>query len=47
MGVLGCAYQTPEKLEQELSWIDAQVDGKPYGVDLLMPVNLSSLKRRA
>jgi len=37
MGVLGCAYQTPEQLAQELAWIDDHVDGRPYGVDLLMP----------
>ncbi|HUN53296.1 MAG TPA: nitronate monooxygenase family protein [Candidatus Sulfotelmatobacter sp.] len=37
MGVLGCAYQTPEQLAQELRWIDEHVDGRPYGIDLLLP----------
>jgi NAD(P)H-dependent flavin oxidoreductase YrpB (nitropropane dioxygenase family) len=40
-GVFGAAGTTPEQLEVELGWIDAHVDGKPYGVDLLVPENLS------
>ncbi|HEX2941850.1 MAG TPA: nitronate monooxygenase [Rhodopila sp.] len=40
-GVFGASGYTPEQLETELSWIDAHVDGKPYGVDLLIPENLS------
>lgn len=37
MGVLGCAYMSPDQLKKELQWIDDHVDGKPYGIDLLMP----------
>lgn len=37
MGVLGASGFSPERLEEELTWIDAHVDGKPYGVDLLIP----------
>ena len=37
MGVLGAVGMTPEILEQELNWIDDHVDGKPYGLDLLVP----------
>jgi NAD(P)H-dependent flavin oxidoreductase YrpB (nitropropane dioxygenase family) len=37
MGVLGALYFTPEQLEVELNWIDEHVDGKPYGVDVVMP----------
>src|ERR1700722_9857408 len=40
-GVLGAAGYTPEQLETELAWIDAHVDGKQYGVDLLIPENLA------
>jgi hypothetical protein len=40
-GVFGAAGCTPEQLEVELAWIDGQVDGRPYGVDLLVPENLS------
>jgi NAD(P)H-dependent flavin oxidoreductase YrpB (nitropropane dioxygenase family) len=40
-GVLGAAGYTPEQLETELAWIDTHIDGKPYGVDLLIPENLA------
>ncbi|NAS24370.1 nitronate monooxygenase [Herbidospora sp. NEAU-GS84] len=39
MGVLGALYFTPEELETELAWIDANVDGRPYGVDVVMPAS--------
>lgn len=37
MGVLGAVGMSPEKLEAELTWIDQNIDGKPYGVDLIVP----------
>ncbi len=37
LGVLGAARLTPEQLEVELRWIDQHIDGKPYGVDLIVP----------
>ena len=37
MGVLGAVGLSPEKLEIELNWIDEHIDGKPYGVDVLVP----------
>jgi NAD(P)H-dependent flavin oxidoreductase YrpB (nitropropane dioxygenase family) len=37
LGVLGGTAFTPEQLEQELHWIDEQVRGKPYGVDIIVP----------
>lgn len=39
-GVLGAAGHTPESLEIELAWIDEHVDGKPYGVDLIVPTSM-------
>ncbi|WP_046301066.1 nitronate monooxygenase [Mycobacterium sp. UM_Kg27] len=36
-GVLGGAAYTPEQLDQELTWIDEQVKGKPYGIDIIVP----------
>ena len=36
-GVLGTVGMSPEQLEQELKWIDDHIDGKPYGVDVLIP----------
>ena len=37
LGVLGAVGFSPEQLEIELDWIDQHVDGKPYGVDTVMP----------
>lgn len=37
MGVFGAVTLPPDRLEEELSWIDDHVDGKPYGVDLIVP----------
>jgi NAD(P)H-dependent flavin oxidoreductase YrpB (nitropropane dioxygenase family) len=39
LGVLGVGYYTAEQLERELKWIDEHIEGRPYGVDLLMPNN--------
>jgi NAD(P)H-dependent flavin oxidoreductase YrpB (nitropropane dioxygenase family) len=39
MGVLGALRFTAEELEEALTWIDSQVDGKPYGVDIVMPAS--------
>ena len=36
-GVLGATRFTPAQLEEELAWIDAHVEGAPYGVDVLVP----------
>ena len=41
-GVLGAAGHSPATLDIELSWIDEHVDGKPYGVDLLVPTSMDS-----
>jgi NAD(P)H-dependent flavin oxidoreductase YrpB (nitropropane dioxygenase family) len=38
MGVLGALAFSPAQLELELKWIDEHVDGKPYGVDVVIPV---------
>lgn len=37
MGVFGAAALSPERLEEELAWIDAHIGGLPYGVDLIVP----------
>lgn len=36
-GVLGGTAYRPDQLDQELTWIDEQVKGKPYGVDIIVP----------
>ncbi|MDR3655942.1 MAG: nitronate monooxygenase family protein [Mycobacterium sp.] len=36
-GILGAVAHSPKRLESELTWIEEQTGGKPYGVDLLLP----------
>ena len=36
-GILGAVAHSPARLEKELTWIEEQTGGKPYGVDLLLP----------
>lgn len=40
-GVLGAVAFRPDQLDLELKWIDDHIDGKPYGVDVLIPENLA------
>ena len=44
-GVLGATTLTPEQLDIELRWIDGEVAGKPYGVDVLVPEKLAGMER--
>ncbi|MFI5040745.1 MAG: nitronate monooxygenase, partial [Acidimicrobiales bacterium] len=37
LGVLGAVGFSPDQLEIELDWIDEHIDGRPYGVDTVMP----------
>ena len=37
MGVLGVIATDAETLSADLDWIDANIDGKPYGVDVVIP----------
>jgi NAD(P)H-dependent flavin oxidoreductase YrpB (nitropropane dioxygenase family) len=37
MGVFGAVNLPPERLKEELTWIDDHVDGMPYGIDLIVP----------
>ena len=36
-GVLAASAYTPGELDAQLTWIEKQVGGRPYGVDLLVP----------
>jgi len=38
-GVLGATAFTPDQLDIELTWIENELGDKPYGVDVLIPVN--------
>jgi NAD(P)H-dependent flavin oxidoreductase YrpB (nitropropane dioxygenase family) len=42
-GVFGATNgkMTPDQLRIELDWIDAHVDGKPYGLDIAVPENMA------
>jgi NAD(P)H-dependent flavin oxidoreductase YrpB (nitropropane dioxygenase family) len=37
MGVLGAVGMSPQRLKEELDWIEAHVGGMPYGLDLIVP----------
>lgn len=37
MGVLGAAAHTPEQLEIDLAWIEDEIGGRAYGVDVIVP----------
>ena len=45
-GVLGAVGLTPESLEIEMNWIDERVQGKPYGIDLLIPTRWRTSQAR-
>ncbi len=36
-GVLGATAHSPDRLDQDLAWIEDESGGKPFGVDLLLP----------
>ena len=41
LGVLGCVrYNDAADLEAALTWMDANTDGRPYGVDVVMPAKV-------
>ena len=42
-GVLGATGHSPESIHRELKWIDEHVDGKPYGLDVLVPENMATV----
>lgn len=41
MGVFGAVNLPPDRLREELTWIDAHCGGKPYGVDLIVPNSIA------
>ncbi len=43
-GVLGGSMFTPEQLETELAWIDDHVQGRPYGVDIIVPERAAAMQ---
>jgi NAD(P)H-dependent flavin oxidoreductase YrpB (nitropropane dioxygenase family) len=40
-GVLGCVrYNDPAELDAALTWMDKNTDGRPYGIDVVMPAKV-------
>ena len=41
LGVLGCVrFNDPGELDAALTWMDEHTDGRPYGVDVVMPAKI-------
>ncbi|MFD1044888.1 hypothetical protein ACFQ1S_04390, partial [Kibdelosporangium lantanae] len=41
LGVLGCVrFNDAGELAKVLDWMDANTDGRPYGVDVVMPAKI-------
>ena len=41
LGVLGCVrFNDADELDRTLDWMDENTDGKPYGVDVVMPMKM-------
>lgn len=41
LGVLGCVrFNDAEELDRTLTWLDDNTDGRPYGVDVVMPMKV-------
>ena len=45
LGVLGVAGHSLDELDMELEWIEKEVEGKPFGVDLLLPAKFVGSER--
>ena len=43
MGVFGAVAHPPDRLEEELCWIDEHIEGKPYGIDLIVPNKMAEV----
>jgi NAD(P)H-dependent flavin oxidoreductase YrpB (nitropropane dioxygenase family) len=41
-GVLGATAFSPDGLDLEMKWIDENIGGKPYGIDVLIPENIAT-----
>ena len=43
MGVFGAEMFTPEQFELELKWIEENIDGRPYGIDVVFPIKYQDM----
>lgn len=46
-GVLGVSYHNAAQLREELNWIERHIEGKPYGIDILMPATYKRLDSKS
>jgi NAD(P)H-dependent flavin oxidoreductase YrpB (nitropropane dioxygenase family) len=41
LGVLGCVrFNDPDELDKALDWMDKHTEGRPYGIDVVMPARV-------
>ncbi len=43
MGVLGAVRYTPDELSEAIDYIEGQIGGRPYGVDIVMPAKTEAV----
>ena len=43
MGVLGAVRYTPDELSEAIAYIEGQIGGRPYGVDIVMPAKTEAV----
>ena len=43
-GVLGAVRFTPQELKEALDYIEANIGGRPYGVDVVMPAKTEAVE---
>src|SRR3954452_21476874 len=43
MGVLGAVRYTPDELSEAIAYIEGQIGGRPYGVDIVMPAKTDAI----
>lgn len=45
LGVFGMGRENPEHVREHLRWIDEHIQGKPYGIDVLMPSSFEQVDK--
>jgi NAD(P)H-dependent flavin oxidoreductase YrpB (nitropropane dioxygenase family) len=43
MGVLGAVRYTPDELSEAIAYVESQIGGRPYGVDVVMPAKTEAV----
>lgn len=45
LGVFGMGREDPRYVREHLRWIDEHIQGKPYGIDILMPTTYDAMSK--